>query len=317
VRSFLIAVIVALLTLPVAAQTVKPAAKPPSPAQEARANDDIIKLAAAGMSEDIILGVVSKADKSKYDTSADAILKLKAAGVTERVIAAILGINVHPASSQSVPTQKEAPPVAPPLATSTQHVAVSVEQTPTRSVEGREAGIYVDQGKGMVQLEPTVYSSGKTGNKFLYGATRSLVKGSIKAVVRAPKANQRLHVTTPTFYFYFENKGAGLSNTAGVSGALNGASSPNEFVLVRMDISKDEREFIIAESGAFGDRTGVRSKDTIDFSIEKLGPGIYKVIPKSPLDSGEYCFFYALTATKSDGTGKLFDFGVDIAANSR
>lgn len=58
------------------------------PAAGQTANDDLIKLAVARMSEDILLGVVAKTDKTKYDMSADALLKLKSAGVSDRVIAA-------------------------------------------------------------------------------------------------------------------------------------------------------------------------------------------------------------------------------------
>ena len=36
------------------------------------------------MSEDILLGVVARTDKTKYDTSADALVKLKSAGVSDR-----------------------------------------------------------------------------------------------------------------------------------------------------------------------------------------------------------------------------------------
>ena len=91
-------------------------------------------------------------------------------------------------------------------------------------------------------------TGGKTGNKFLHGIT-SLVPGSIKAVVRSAIANYRLQNSTPVFYFFFENKGAGLNNTGGTfPGFMNSASSPNEFVLVRMNVSTDEREVIIGKS---------------------------------------------------------------------
>ena len=74
----------------------KPAAAAPAAASP---NDELIKLAMAGMSEDILLATVAKTDKSKYDTSADALLKLKAAGVSQKVISAILGITPTPPSA--------------------------------------------------------------------------------------------------------------------------------------------------------------------------------------------------------------------------
>jgi hypothetical protein len=103
------------------------------PAAGQTANDDLIKLAFAKMSEDILLGIVVKTDKTKYDTSADALLKLKSAGVSDRVIAAILGVDLPPASAtvpavpptQSVPAP---PPVRQRTATSVPGSALTVNE---------------------------------------------------------------------------------------------------------------------------------------------------------------------------------------------
>ena len=312
---FNLVLVFVLFSVPVQAQTAKPASKPAvkAPARVS-ANDELIKLAKAGMSEEIILAVVTKTDKSAYNTSADALVALKEAGISDKVISAILGVGLPSPTTPS----KSAQAPATPAVSSTQRVGVSLEQTSTRSADGsHEAGIYLIQGSEFVQLEPSVYSGGKTGNKF-GNAITTLIPRSEKAVIRSAKASQRLQVTMPVFQFYFENRGAGLSNTGGMfSGFMNGASSPNEFVLVRMKVSTDEREIVIGKSWTFSDRQGVQSKDTVDFSIEKLRTGVYKVTPKSPLTPGEYCFFYAAgTAINAQsGAGKLFDFGVDPGAS--
>src|SRR5438093_1050088 len=103
-----------------------PAEKPSTNAKSAAgqtANDELIKLALARMSEDILLSVVARTDKTKYDTSADALVKLKSAGVSDRVIAAILAVDPPPAAAASpaVPPTQSAPappPVRRPAATS-------------------------------------------------------------------------------------------------------------------------------------------------------------------------------------------------------
>jgi hypothetical protein len=105
------------------------------PAAGQTANDDLIKLALARMSEDILLGVVAKTGKTKYDMSADALLKLKSAGVSDRVIAAILALDPSPAAAaapaapppQSVPAQ---PPVRQRPATSAPGSALTVNEDP-------------------------------------------------------------------------------------------------------------------------------------------------------------------------------------------
>jgi hypothetical protein len=187
----------------------------------------------------------------------------------------------------------------------------------TVSAAGREAGIYFNVGGKMTALEPTVFSGGKSGGLFTSGLTMGIKKAKWKAVVRSPAAVQRLQSANPEFHFYFESRGAGLSNT-GVAGML-GASSPNEFVLARMTQKETERELIVGEFGAFGASSGTRSEDTVELVIEKVEPGVYKVTTKTPLPAGEYCFFYAsgASAFNAAGTGKLFDFGVDAGVGPK
>jgi hypothetical protein len=93
----------AVVATPLQAAQAPPRAS--QPAQTPTANDELIKLAIAGMSEEILLGVVAKTDKTKYDTSADALLKLKAAGVSQRVLSAVLGIApaIAPAAAPATP----------------------------------------------------------------------------------------------------------------------------------------------------------------------------------------------------------------------
>jgi hypothetical protein len=195
----------------------------------------------------------------------------------------------------------------------------STEPAPTRSsprsttsIEGREAGIYFKDGEKMIQLEPSVFSGGKTGNLMMTGLTYGIKKAKWKAIVRSARAAMRIHNRNPEFYFYFEPRGPGLGN-AGAFVSF-GASSPNEFVLAKMDRGSKERQLTVGEFGMFGSSSGTSAHDTIDLTVEKLGPGAYKVSAKEPLKGGEeYCFFYAAGASTfaAAGFGKLFDFGID------
>jgi hypothetical protein len=57
--------------------------------QEALTNEAVLKLAKAGMGEEVILGMV-KSQPGKYITDTDSVIALKQAGVSDKVIAAIL-----------------------------------------------------------------------------------------------------------------------------------------------------------------------------------------------------------------------------------
>jgi|GEM_PF-3287234 len=58
-------------------------------AQETLNNESVIKLAKAGLSDDLIVSTINTS-QGHFDTSADGLIALKAGGVTDRVVSAIL-----------------------------------------------------------------------------------------------------------------------------------------------------------------------------------------------------------------------------------
>jgi hypothetical protein len=58
-------------------------------AQETLTNDSILKLMKAGMSEDVILGMVNS-EPGTYTVTADAVISLKQAGVSDKIINAMV-----------------------------------------------------------------------------------------------------------------------------------------------------------------------------------------------------------------------------------
>lgn len=257
-------------------------------------NQDVIDLVKSGFGEDLIIAQVQTAKSKLFDLTTKGLIALKGAGVSDRVLTVMMG---------SPDPGKAVPPAAPTSA------APSLNAPAAPSANAHEAGIYLQEEDGrLTQLEPAVFSGGKTGGMLTSALTYGIKKAKWKAVVRSPRANQRVYTALPVFYFYFEKNTSGLSNTS----VLFGASSPNEFVLARMSSDKNERQLIVGEMGALGSSTGTRSEDTISMKVEKIQSGVYKVTLESPLTEGEYCFFYAAGASSfmAAGSGKLFDFGV-------
>jgi hypothetical protein len=74
---------------------------------QAITNDSVIKMAKAGLSDDVIVSTINSA-AGNFDTSANGLIALKTAGVSDKVVAAIVvkGSGVAPAAA--------APPAAPP-----------------------------------------------------------------------------------------------------------------------------------------------------------------------------------------------------------
>ncbi len=58
-------------------------------AQSAMNNDSVIKMAKAGLGDDLIIGSIN-GQAGQYNTSADGLIALKSAGVSDKVIAAMI-----------------------------------------------------------------------------------------------------------------------------------------------------------------------------------------------------------------------------------
>jgi len=254
-------------------------------------NDDIVKMVQAKLPDAVIVAKI-KSSACKFDNSTDALIKLQQTGVSGAVLAAMAegGAPAQPGAGDPPPDLND--PASP-----------------------HDPGIYYVRqnpgGRRMTNLEPSVYSGGKTSGVFTMALTHGISHAKWKAVVRGNMAALRITEARPTFYFYFEMKSGTLSYSGGWGG---GASSPNEFILAHMEKKTDDRELVMGQANAFGASTGTQSKDTVPFDFEKVKPGIYKVQPRSDVEPGEYCFYYGGSAQAMGATGgKVFDFGINPA----
>ncbi|MGH9598996.1 MAG: hypothetical protein ACRD27_03985 [Terracidiphilus sp.] len=269
-------------------------------AQQAMTNASVIKLAQAGLSDSLIITTID-ASPGAYDTSANGLIALKQAGVSDKVVDAI----VIKASGGSAPAASAPSTAAAPA-------------NPDNPAAPHDAGIYIYSadaaaGSKMMMLEPNVYTQGKTGGMFASAMTYGIAKVKVKAVLRGAHANARVIGTQPVFYFYFEEKSAGLSNASTIFG---GTSTPNEYTLLKFDVKKDTRETIIGSANAFGASGGTDEKAVVPFTYTRLRPGAYKVVLNSPLQPGEYGFIASggsVAVGPYGGTtnSRVFDFGRD------
>jgi len=82
-------------------------------AQQSLNNDAIIKLAKAGLSDDLIVSTIG-AQPGTYDTSPDGLIALKAAGVSDKVVAAVVAKAAAPPPAPAPPPVLTAPPTTAP-----------------------------------------------------------------------------------------------------------------------------------------------------------------------------------------------------------
>jgi len=140
--------------------------------QQALTNDAIIKMVAAGISEDVIVSMVDL-QPAQYSLTPDDLIALKQAGVSERIITAML--------KKSAKTPDGRPSDAPDLSSS------------ERS-QFEEIGVYCKKGDRWVEVLPEVVNW-KTGGVLKSVATLGVVKGDINGRLNGP--HSRNSVTMP------------------------------------------------------------------------------------------------------------------------
>lgn len=291
VLNFVSVLTIASVLSPLRAQELKTA-------PEIVTNQTVLDMVNAKLPADLIVTKI-QTSKCNFDLSTAALVKLNESAVPADVIKVMMQKN-------------SAPEITPVSATSTTTAAEPTD--PNDPNTWHDPGIYVYASNGrerkLLMLEPTVYSQGKSGGHFASAMTYGIAKVKWKAVVRNAHANVKVGDPKSVFYFYFEEKGAGLSHPQ-----FGGTSTPNEFTLLKFDVKSDSRETTVMKVNAFGSSAGTDDKANVEFTFEKLKPGIYKVTPKQPLAPGEYCFLGAgiggAFAPGAAQANRLFDFGVE------
>jgi hypothetical protein len=267
-------------------------------AQQTLNNDSVIKLVKAGLSDDLIVSTIA-ASPGTYDTTAEGIIAFKTAGVSDKIVGAVLmkASGAAPSAGQQLTTG-----------------GAQAAGNPDDPTADHEAGIYIysesaPAGSKMTELEPSVYSQGKSGGFLASAMTYGIAKIKMKAVLRGAHANARVSDPQPVFYFYFETKSAGLSQSS--NAFFGGTSTPNEYTLLKFDIKGETRETLVGSMNAFGGSGGTDDKAVTSFTYTKLRPGVYKVMLNGALQPGEYGFISA------SGTAVATPYGGAAATNSR
>ena len=269
-------------------------------AQQALSNDSVIKLAKAGLSDDLIISTINSSPGT-FDTSVDGIIALKVGGASEKVISAILlkgDAGSHPATPP-VPPERQA------------------AQDPDDPMSQHEPGIYLmitnhDGSRKMILLEPLVPRTKET-NRVGNVMTSGLSSAKVRAYLPGVRAAIRTNGPRPDFYIYFPSAG-----TIGLSGGV--ARPTVVFDLRVLEVEDGQRVTRIAQSNFVGDVVHPKnSSEAIIFTTRMIHPNAFKVVLKSDLGPGEYAFT-EMNARATGYTGsaysyqifsKMFDFGID------
>lgn len=295
--------------------------------------DSVVAMVQAGLSEDVVVARIRKEDKA-FDLSPEDMINMKKAGVSDGVLRVMLDpkAEVRP-PAQPIPqpqapvgpavplvVQTPAVPVVAPLSNPSGATPAPGSSAPAGDPDApltpHDSGIYLytrdrDGNPRMIVLERAAYQGSKTGGVLTSALTYGLRKAKMKAVIPGPRASLRTGDRRPVFYFYFEDKAAGLGKSYF---GLTSLSNPNQFALVKLEVKKSNRETIIGEFGALGASSGTHAKSMMPFKSERIRPGLYKVVPTESLEEGEYCFLasagFGAMGAGAAGAVDIFDFAV-------
>ncbi len=282
--------------------------------------DRVIELHKKGISEQVLVSWLRQSNAAVKLTPED-LVKLSGAKVPDRVVQTLM----DPAPSPEMPLPSAPPPLVvtpngivgtagavgrPSGATTDDRTAAG---DPNDPLAAHDSGIYLYETEPAVKmtfLELTAYTGAKTSS-FMNQFLTQLIPKTTRAVIPGNEASTRATTKDPVFYFYFEDRAAGL----GKINYLGGASSPNQFVLVQLEKKKKTRETTIAKESLIGGSSGTHG--AVAFKSERLKAGLYKVSIPTGLAAGEYAFMVSANLVGAQQAGaasplQIFDFGVDI-----
>jgi hypothetical protein len=252
--------------------------------------EDVIKLAKAGLGEDIILQQIKKKNRP-FDLTTDQLIALKTANVSDRIVAFMLD-----------PSQPEIPAAAPVelapfhapqlLEPQTEAPAVAVPvPIPSEPALPGEVGVYTRKQNQWTEVAPEIVYW-KTGGALKAIATAGVLHGDVNGRVLGVSAHNTF--ATPLELLIVAPEGVVMA----------------EYQLIRLRPNKDSREFRSVTGGVLHSQSGT-FRDMINFDSKKLASRVYQVTFPSSAGPGEYGL---LPPGSNNGSGKIYSFRITEAA---
>lgn len=263
--------------------------------------DDVIKMAKAGLSDDIILEQIQKRNRP-FDLSTDQLIALKAAHVSDRIVVALLDPSkLDPSKAETPspvapePREQVAPPVTAPLEPPQRYTAKPLKASPVVDPEAlpAEVGVYAKKQGEWVEVPPEIVYW-RTAGALKAIATAGVQQGDVNG--RVAGVSSRTSFATPLELIVVAPEGTVVA----------------EYQLLHLRAKKDTREFRTVSGGVLHSQGGI-SKDVIHFDSKKLGSRTYEITFPSGAGPGEYGL---LPPESNNGSGKIYSFRITETSGS-
>lgn len=239
-------------------------------------NDSIVKLAEAGLSDDIIIQTIHT-QPGNYSLGANDLIQLKQDGVSEKVIAAMIAKNSSATTSHGNGADTPAP------------VAILPEGVDEIGVYYKKENSTVDR---WTSIDPEIVNY-KSGGWVKSTATHGIIKQDRNGHIDG-NASQLVLSRGTSFLLYVPE---------GVS--------PIEYQLLKLRINSNNREFRSQTGGVFHSETGAQ-RDNVPFNAEKIATRLYRFTLAPNAEKGEYGILPPGVINQSNASraGKIYTFAI-------
>jgi hypothetical protein len=242
-------------------------------------NDDIVKMARAGLADDVLVQTI-QLQPGHYDTTPTDLIALKTAGLSDRVISAMqahgTGLSQRGNGLSSAITAKADPYALSPRALGLDEIGVYYKA---------KSGDYVE-----LHTERVVFKSA----------------GEIKAILSQGIINKDMNGR-------IDGGSSPLKLSTGVELLIYAPAGTdgNEYDFLRLRDHKNYREFRTLTGGIFHSETGA-GPDELDLKPHKIAAQMYTVTVPVDIEKGEYGVLPPGSANVQGiaGTGKIFTFSI-------
>jgi hypothetical protein len=214
-------------------------------------NETVIKMAKAGLGDDVVVSSV-KAQQGKYSTTPDDLIALKGAGVSDKVISAMVDRMAMPAGA---PVPAAAPATAGPV---------------------NEVGVYYKKTGSWTDLAPEVVNF-KTGGVLKTIGTAGIVKGDINGRINGE--HSRTQLKSPVEILVYTPEGVAITEYQLLR--VHAQKDAREFRTVTGGV-------LHVSGGATRDLVPFESKKiaprTYEIVLPALGSGEYGLLPPAGAD---------------------------------
>ncbi len=178
-----------------------------------------------------------------------------------------------------------------------------------------QGGVYLlDDYQGQKQLDELVQSGSEinkqTGRNILRAAINPLSVAKQSIELKGERARIQAHETRPPIYINVEDTDPDAGGAAKVTASAPPPEATQRFRIVRLEKKKDSRvvgNLKVAITGSVK-----QQQSFVDATVTPLPGGWMKIVPATPLTTGEYAIVEMLSPKEINLY--VWDFGVDPAA---